>query len=355
MRGTAVAVLAFLVGTLVNPSAVSSRTWYVTCAGSGDAPNIQAGLDSSSAGDTVLVGCGNYYESGLHNLRPGVVLVSETGESDCVTIDAQREWSVFVCSWCDSTTIIEGFTITGGQTSEWEGPPGAGGGMKCHSSVRVVNCLFRGNNSYGYGGAVFVDGGRPLFENCAFVDNTADQGGAIWVGFMGSCIITNCTFVGNYSSSSGTVYCNQSSPPIKGSTFYGNAVGGGGSGISCFSFSAPKISNTIISSGTSGRAVDCDQWSHPTFICCDIHGNVDGDWDGCIGNQNGVNGNFSAEPAFCDAPGGNLTVESCSPCLPGNHPDGYPCIETIGAYGAGCECGAADQPATWGSIKAIYK
>ena len=44
-----------------------------------------------------------------------------------------------------------------------------------------------------------------------------------------------------------------------------------------------------------------------------------------------------------------------SPCLPGNHPDGYDC-GLIGAWGEGCSCGPnRRQPTTWGSIKSTYR
>ncbi len=39
------------------------RTWYVRTDGTGDAPTIQAALDSAQAGDTVLVG------SGIHQVE----------------------------------------------------------------------------------------------------------------------------------------------------------------------------------------------------------------------------------------------------------------------------------------------
>jgi hypothetical protein len=45
----------------------------------GDQPTIQAGLDAAVAGDTVLVGCGTYYEHDL-TVMLGITLRSETGD-----------------------------------------------------------------------------------------------------------------------------------------------------------------------------------------------------------------------------------------------------------------------------------
>ncbi len=51
----------------------------------GDQPTIQAGLDAASAGDTVLLACGNYSESEL-NLKSGVALLGDTSGAGCVVL-----------------------------------------------------------------------------------------------------------------------------------------------------------------------------------------------------------------------------------------------------------------------------
>jgi hypothetical protein len=64
---------------------------------------------------------------------------------------------------------------------------------------------------------------------------------------------------------------------------------------------------------------------------------MDGDWIGAIAGQNGLDGNFSRHPLFCEDsnPSDPWSLSSASPCLPGQHPSGVAC-ELIGARPEGC-------------------
>jgi hypothetical protein len=120
--------------------------------------------------------------------------------------------------------------------------------------------------------------------------------------------------------------------------------------------SSPILDNCIVAASRRTVPIDCvEPASMPVLQCCDVYGNVGGDWVGCIADQLGVNGNFSACPSFCHAEMGDFHLCDQSPCAPGNHPDGYGC-GLIGAWDVGCVCGpTGSKPTTWGAIKSIYR
>jgi len=250
------------------------RAWHVP----GDAPTIQAGVDSASAGDTVLVACGTYAEADL-SLKSGIVLRSETGQADCVTIDAQREGRVFWCVGVDSTASIEGLTLTGGAANGVVWPDNTGGAMYCeNSSLAISGCVFD-DNSAAYGGAVTLRYSSPAITQCTFVYNSASGSGA-----------------GIYSS-----------------------------------YSTLHLENSIIALSGDGEAVDGYQGS-AQITCSDLYGNAGGDWVGWIAGKDTTGGNFSADPCFCEPFTGHVTVTS--PCAPDSSPAG---CGLVGALGVGCE------------------
>jgi len=135
---------------------------------------------------------------------------------------------------------------------------------------------------------------------------------------------------------------------------------GGGRFLRANPTSAPTtflVHRSILSS-CSANAVDVPAPSTIAFSCSDLFGNAGGDWAGNIADQEGVNGNFSADPLFCAATQDNFTLFSHSPCLPGNHPDGADC-DVIGAFGEGCfiNVGAGEglETASWARIKSQYR
>ncbi len=338
------------VAVLALPPIAQAKTWNVPS----ECPTIQAGIDSATYGDTVVVACGMYYEHDLV-MKSGICLQSETGEADCVMIDAQQLGRVMLCSGVTGAARITGLTFAGGQASGGPEPNNCGGGMflDWESSPTIENCMFTGNSAFG-GAGMLVSSATPTLINCVFSDNSASgDGGGVYCA-NSSPILANCTFVTNSATDDGGgLYCANAAPTVTNCTLSDNSAGDGGAGIHSVGGASPSVANTIIAFSSQGTSVMCDLSSSVLLTCCDVYANAGGDWVGCIGSQYGLNGNFDRDPLFCgDAnPGCPFTIRSDSPCAPGYNPD----CGLIGAWPVGCEPPMATEQLTWSSVKALYR
>ena len=102
----------------------------------------------------------------------------------------------------------------------------------------------------------------------------------------------------------------------------------------CFDTSSVTLENTIVAFSTQGEGVICDSTADVTLICCDVYGNVGGDWVGCIASQYETNGNICEDPLFCCAGSEDFHLRPESPCAPFTLPN--PECDLIGAWPVGC-------------------
>ncbi len=396
-----------LVGLILLPCIPAHAvTWLVPS----QCPTIQAGIDSASAGDTVLVACGTYTwgsegtgtSDGLITMKSGIVLRSETGLADCVTIGAMDAGRVMYCSRVGSATKIEGFTFTDGSGTSGGGVECSyssltfsqcsfegdyalttGGGICCRdsSSVTFAVCSFTSNSTSNSGGGICcLDYSNPTLENCTFTGNSGNSGGAMYCHTGCTATVTSCTFTGNtvlnngagmwayecppallttcvFSGNSagysgGATYFYSCSPNVVSCTFCANSSGGEGSGI-CLQDASLAMDNTIIASAPDGGAVFIYGSGTANVACSNVYGNTDGDWTGPIAGQEILNNNMSQDPQFCDPPEGNLGVGPDSPCLAANSPCGI----LIGAVGESCAAGvvARAEKINWSGVKVLYR
>jgi len=322
---------------------VQARLWEVP----GDAPTIQAGIDSAMVGDEVIVANGTYFEHDIE-MKSGIFLASATGQSGC-TINAQGLGRVMICSGIDVHATVTGFTFTGGLAAGAY-PDYLGGGLYCEG---VVDMEIRA---------------------CTFTDNLADYGGGLYCKEASQLIVGACLIYANSSlTMGGGVFCFGGSPTIEYSTISDNAADSGGDGVYCTSHSAARFYRCTIhgndgdgvllydNSGIDleycliafnpGAACACDVSSVPGIECSDIFGNGS-DWAGNIAGLEGLETNFSADPLFCaedPVTARDWSLSSTSPCLAPQ----TPCTQ-IGAWGA--DCIITDiVPATWGHLKTMYR
>jgi hypothetical protein len=199
-------------------------------------------------------------------------------------------------SGTDATAILDGFTITGGNSNTLK-PYHAGGGMYSQAgSPTLIHCTFS-TNWAGRGGGMSNEGeSNPNLISCTFTGNGADFHGGGMYNLLSSPILMNCMFVGNSAPSGGGMYnWNNCSPILTNCTFTGNTSNTGG-GI-CSNRSSPNIVNTILWNDSP------DEIYHTMSSISVTYCNVQTDqslWPG--------EGNVNADPLFVDADGADDVI-----------------------------------------------
>jgi hypothetical protein len=216
---------------------------------------------------------------------------------------ADNSFRIVTANGVDNTTILDGFTITGGNA---DGPEYlnfySGGGMfNQDSNPTLINCTFNGNAS-GSGGGMYNQNGNPTLTDCTFNGNASYYGGGMY-NQNGNPTLTDCTFDGNASYYSGGMYNQNGNPNLTNCTFNGNSswfgCGGGmynqngnpnltnctfnrnsswfsgGGGIFNSSNSSPILTNCIFSANHAGYGggMENSHSSNPAFTNCTFRQN----------------------------------------------------------------------------------
>ncbi len=253
-------------------STAAGTTLYVPSA---PYPTIQAAINAVVSGDQIEVAPGTYNEA-INFLGKGIRLYSSGGPAG-TTIDATGlNSSVVTCnSFEGANTILQGFTVTGGNAVEGY----AGGGMSNEaSSPTVINCTFSGNQAtVGGGMANYIweatDSCNPTVTNCTFSGNTAVAGGGM-CNIGSSPTVTNCTFSGNSAPYGGGMWNFDASPTVTNCTFSSNTSDTRGSGMHNEYLSNPTVTNCTFTSNTgSGGMLNYDN-SSPTVTNCTFSNNT---------------------------------------------------------------------------------
>ncbi|MCB9337202.1 MAG: T9SS type A sorting domain-containing protein [Lewinellaceae bacterium] len=241
--------------------------------------SLQTALVMSNYGDTICVAQGTYKPTTgtsrfiSFTLKNGIKLYGGFNGTEA-SLD-ERDWqtnttilsgdigvpgdstdnsyNVLYCNAADSTTVLDGFTVTGGNADLATAPtnqrPKNGGGMYLVGSSQagdtrpvIANCTFTGNHALAYGGALFIRtvlgvGATPFLQNCVFKNNTADSGAGVYKeggSTMHEMLVEGCVFETN-SANSGGGFCfkNDSGSKtimLENCQFFGNfaPVYGGG-------------------------------------------------------------------------------------------------------------------------------
>jgi parallel beta-helix repeat protein len=243
--------IALLVSSMQAESTLA-RTWHIKADGTGDAPTIQAGVDSAAAGDTVLVAGGIYSDTtyaaiytvpvpvNVH-LHKNISLIGESAPPG-VVIDGKYSAAAIYVHDVDSTALIQSLRIKRVDPYIWcildsrsrmpenETLQSGSGINSRFSSVRIV-----GNELVDLGYGIRIEGGAPAARDNKFLrtsvgvsvtgSTTADISGNqfhtfdVAIGGSGCAPrITGNLFQGTGNSCSG-IYTDHATPYISNNHF----------------------------------------------------------------------------------------------------------------------------------------
>lgn len=247
------------------------------------------------------------------------------------------------CDFVDNAGYFGGaITMSGGVLRAFGGSfqdnhmpgPSFGYGAAAHideaASARFENVQFTGNSA-NFGGALSIDGAAEVI-GCAFIGNSADNGGAAGVRHGGSAMFVSCAMEGNAATVQGaaikletdgsatvvnTVVRTNTAPLGQGAIANGAGSDGtlavinsaiisniGGGIRNDHAAAEVTVANSIVRSNVSGGQLL--GWS-PTVRFSNIQG-------GAIGQ-----GVIDADPMFVNPAVGNYRLQPGSPCIDAGH------------------------------------
>jgi hypothetical protein len=170
---------------------------------------IQETINNAVSGETVIVLPGVYIGDGNRDIDflSKEITVRSTNPKDShmvasTVIDCQgtqaEQHQGFLFNGSESAkSVLAGLTITNAYANN-------GGGIVCSSNSRptITNCILRNNKAITRGGG-FYNTGSPLFSNCIFSGNMAENGGALYN--VSNARIVNCTFTRNSTTTGGGI------------------------------------------------------------------------------------------------------------------------------------------------------
>jgi hypothetical protein len=237
--------------------------------------------------------------------------------------DSDNSYRVVTGSGVDSTSVLDGFTITGGNA---EASFPTGGGMYLNaSSPRIINVKFNDNRATTGGGMYNEAGSAPKMYNVVFFHNYAgDLGGGI--------------------------YNDSSIPVIVNATFNRNRADGGGAGVFNERGSNTLLTNVIMWDDSTSAMILPEIANHNSSFPVISYslvmdcGESGPGWESSYGTDGGHN--IDVYPRFVNAAQGDLhlavgsmvvdTGDGTVPGLPATDIDGNPRIQggdvDMGAY-----------------------
>ncbi|MCH8260194.1 MAG: right-handed parallel beta-helix repeat-containing protein, partial [Planctomycetes bacterium] len=177
----------------------------------------------------------------------------------------ENSYSVLTGSDTNSATVLDGVTVTAGNSSlmvpPWDdlfdpNPRRLGGGMFNQSGhPTLLECIFIANKAV-MGAGIFNWGSSSTIIDCTFLANSVGgtgKGGGIRNAYHSHVTITNCAFVGNDGGSGGAIadrFFTDST--VSNCVFVGNVAEGGGGAMVVVDSGAPSITDCLFADNIAG-------------------------------------------------------------------------------------------------------
>jgi hypothetical protein len=332
---------------------ISLQVFSATIKVPADYPKIQLAINASVNGDTVLVSPGTYFEnikfggkkiivSSLFLTTGNYTYINNTIINGSIPSNPDTGSCVIFVNGEDSTSVIEGFTLTGGTGTKWVDEHGAGtyieGGaiLSALASPTIKYNLIINNEAIRRpsgiastgGGGLRCGDGAPHILNNIIMNNRGMYGGGITLNYCGGAVVKNNIIVQNKvfqavvgapTYGGGGIWINShksanTSPNIvENNTIVGNVsygdpstssagIGGGiWAGTSLLQFNNNIVWNNL---QALGHQVEISG-SNTTITYNDLE------------ESNSGIGNISLNPAFTDS---SFYLSGSSPCIDAGNP-----------------------------------
>jgi parallel beta-helix repeat protein len=343
----------------------------------GSYPTIQAAIDASVNGDTVVVAPGTYFEN--VNFKGKLITVQSAQGPRVTTIDGGNLAPVVNFSTAETAAaVLQGFTLQHGNATGTYGYEGAGvhinsasptvvgnvitantscadgvgisiafasptirdntisgntkqtgcsgqngGGIYVRgaASAQIIhNSIFNNTTDFGGGISLFAAGTPTLLDNTISNNNAGYYGGGIYIVNQSDATIVQNLITGNTSAGSGGgLYISPPSgtrgPLLVNNTLANNS--GAESGLYLTGFDAQvQLVNNIVAAATTIPAVLCDTTyssTPPVFDHNDLFNSAGAATQGSCLQVVGTSGNISSDPRFFAA--GDFHLQGTSPAI----------------------------------------
>jgi hypothetical protein len=293
---------------------------------------IQEAIDLASEHDTIVVAPGTYIEN-LNFKGKNLFLTSEflwdqdyqkvltTIIDGSQPVEPDTASCIIIIDEQDSTTVVQGFTITGGEGTAWKdehssGTYREGGGILVALSSPIIrNNLIVHNNAMNKtglagcgGGGIRCGDGKPQILNNVIVQNNGRYGGGIVMNWAGGTIRNNIIAgsEGGQDYGGGGLWLNKDNGfpnVIENNTIVDNYSSTNGGGIMIYNTPSQTIfRNNIIRENRASYSPQIAKPSSATFDAA--YNDIEGELEGI--------GNIDEYPVFADT---LFYLDESSPCI----------------------------------------